>query len=379
MSTIPIDSSPIDSSHINSTHIDHTIIDNTNIVAEKILLPPCELKKQLPITENAEQTILQGRQAIRNILKGDDHRLIVVTGPCSIHDIQSAKEYAGKLKTLSDELSDTLLIVMRIYFEKPRTTVGWKGMINDPDLNGSFNVQAGLQQARELLLWMAELGLPVGTEALDPVTPQYLSDLFSWTAVGARTTESQTHREMASGLSTPVGFKNGTDGNLGVAINALHSVSAAHHFLGINQQGQVVQLQTRGNSCGHIILRGGKKANYDSASIAIGEKALDDAGLAKKLMVDCSHGNSDKHPELQPLVANDIIRQILEGNTSIIGIMLESHLHQGNQPIPDDLSQLEYGVSITDACIDWQTTEALLRSMAERLNPVLSNRRENKF
>jgi len=352
-----------------------TNIDNTNIVAEKILTPPSELKKQLPMTEQAEQTVLQGRQAIRNILKGDDKRLIVVTGPCSIHDIKSAKEYATRLKALSDELSDTLLIVMRIYFEKPRTTIGWKGMINDPDLNGSFNVSAGLQQARELLLWMAELGLPVGTEALDPVTPQYLSDLFSWSAIGARTTESQTHREMASGLSTPVGFKNGTDGNLGVAINALHSVSATHHFLGINQQGQVVQLQTRGNTCGHLILRGGKKSNYDSVSIALGEKALADAGLPKNLMVDCSHGNSDKNPELQPLVANDVVQQILEGNTSIIGIMLESHLHKGNQSIPDDLSQLKYGVSVTDACIDWLTTEELLRNMAERLKPVLSQRR----
>jgi len=356
--------------------IDHTNIDNTNIVAEKILIPPSELKKQLPITENAEKTVLQGRKAIQNILKGNDHRLIVVTGPCSIHDIKSAKEYAKKLKALSDEVSDSLLIIMRIYFEKPRTTVGWKGMINDPDLNGSFNVQAGLQQARELLLWMAELGLPVGTEALDPVTPQYLSDLFSWTAVGARTTESQTHREMASGLSTPVGFKNGTDGSLEVAINALHSVSAPHHFLGINQQGQVVQLQTRGNSCGHIILRGGKTINYDSVSIAIGEKALNEAGLPNNLMVDCSHGNSSKQPELQPLVANDVVQQILEGNTSIIGIMLESHLQKGNQSIPDDLSQLEYGVSVTDACIDWQTTEDLLKNMAERLKPVLSSRRK---
>jgi len=361
---------------MSTTGIGSTNIDNTNIVSEKILTPPNELKQQLPMTKNAEQTVLQARQAIRNILQGSDHRLLVVAGPCSIHDIQSAKEYARQLKTLSDELSDTLLIVMRIYFEKPRTTVGWKGMINDPDLNGSFNVQAGLKQARELLLWMAELDLPVGTEALDPVTPQYLSDLFSWTAVGARTTESQTHREMASGLSTPVGFKNGTDGNLGVAINALHSVSTPHHFLGINQQGQVVQLQTRGNPCGHIILRGGKKANYDSVSIAMGEKALDDAGLPRNLMVDCSHGNSDKQPELQPLVANDVVQQILEGNTSIIGIMLESHLHKGNQSIPDDLSQLKYGVSVTDACIDWQTTENLLRNMAERLKPVLGHRRE---
>ncbi len=357
-----------------TTNDSNPSIDNTNIVAEVILTPPRELKEQLPITNNAEQTVLQGRQAIRNILSGDDHRLIVVVGPCSIHDIQSAKEYAEKLKQLSDELSDTLLIVMRIYFEKPRTTVGWKGLINDPDLDGSFDVQAGLKRARELLLWMAELGLPVGTEALDPVTPQYLSDLFSWSAVGARTTESQTHREMASGLSTPVGFKNGTDGNLDVAINALHSVSAPHYFLGINQQGQVVQLQTRGNTCGHIILRGGKKANYDSVNIAIGEKALEEAGLAKNLMVDCSHGNSDKQPELQPLVANDVVQQVLQGNTSIIGIMLESHLHKGNQSIPEDLSKLEYGVSVTDACIDWQTTEELLRNMAQHLKPVLPNR-----
>lgn len=351
-------------------------INNTNIVSEKILTPPDELKATYPITQKAAQTVLHGRQAIRDILSGDDHRLLVITGPCSIHDIQSAKEYASRLKALSDELSDTLLLVMRIYFEKPRTTVGWKGMINDPDLDGSFNVRLGLQRARELLLWLAELDLPVGTEALDPVTPQYLSDLFSWAAVGARTTESQTHREMASGLSTPVGFKNGTDGNLNVAINALHSVSAPHHFLGINQQGQVVQIQTRGNRHGHIILRGGKKTNYDSVSITLSEKALDEAGLPKKLMVDCSHGNSSKQYDLQPLVANDVIQQILEGNESIIGIMLESHLHKGNQSIPDDLSQLDYGVSVTDACIDWQTTEDLLRGMAKRLKPVLKNRRK---
>jgi len=350
-------------------------INNTNIVAENVLTTPSELKNQLPISKKAEQTVLQGRQDIRNILTGKDHRLLVITGPCSIHDIQSAKEYARRLKALSDELSDTLLIVMRIYFEKPRTTVGWKGMINDPDLNGSFNVQLGLQKARELLLWLAEFELPVGTEALDPVTPQFLSDLFSWAAIGARTTESQTHREMASGLSMPVGFKNGTDGNLGVAINALHSVSEPHHFLGINQKGQVVQLTTLGNKCGHIILRGGKKTNYDSVSVALSEKALDDAGLPGNLMVDCSHGNSSKQPELQPLVANDVVQQILEGNESIIGIMLESHLHKGNQSIPDDLSQLDYGVSVTDACIDWQTTEELLRSMAQRLKPVLKNRR----
>ena len=354
-------------------------IDNTNIISEKILAPPIELKEQLPMTVQAEKTVSNSRQAIRDILQGKDKRVIVVTGPCSIHDIKSAKEYARRLKTLSDELSDTLLIIMRIYFEKPRTTVGWKGMINDPSLNGSFNVAEGLQQARELLLWLAELGMPAGTEALDPITPQYLSDLFSWTAIGARTTESQTHREMASGLSTPVGFKNGTDGNLAVAINALHSVSAEQNFVGINQQGQVIQLHTRGNKCGHIILRGGKKSNYDSVSIAMGEKALAAAGLAKNIMVDCSHGNSEKQFELQPLVANDVIQQILKGNTSIIGIMLESHLYQGNQSIPEDPSQLKYGVSITDACIDWPSTEKLLRKMRENLKPVLSQRLSNKI
>ncbi len=349
-------------------------LNDTNIVAEKILIPPSELKQKLPLSPEAEQTVLTGRQAIRDILSGKDHRLIVITGPCSIHDKQSAHEYAHKLKALSDELSDTLLIIMRIYFEKPRTTVGWKGMINDPQLNDSFDVHLGLELARELLLWMAELGLPVGTEALDPVTPQYLADLFSWTAIGARTTESQTHREMASGLSTPVGFKNGTDGNLNVAINALHSVSAPHHFLGINQKGQVVQMRTKGNSDGHIILRGGKTSNYDSVNISLAEQALAAENLPQNIMVDCSHGNSNKQYQLQPLVVRDVIQQIIEGNQSIMGIMLESHLQAGNQSIPDDLSQLKYGVSVTDACIDWQTTEQLLRDMAQRLAPVLNNR-----
>lgn len=355
--------------------MEHMNIDNTNIVSENILTPPKEFKEELPLSINAEQTVIQGRQSIKNILTGKDQRLLVITGPCSIHDIKSAKDYARRLKALSDELKDTLLIVMRIYFEKPRTTVGWKGMINDPDLNGSFNVGKGLKRARELLLWMAELGLPVGTEALDPVTPQYLADLFSWAAVGARTTESQTHREMASGLSMPVGFKNGTDGNLGVAINALQSVSTPHHFLGINQEGQVVQIQTRGNAYGHIILRGGKKTNYDPVSIALAEKELETAGLKQNIIVDCSHGNTNKQYELQPLVANDVTQQIIEGNQSIMGVMLESHLNKGNQSIPEDISKLEYGVSITDACIDWDTTESLLRKMAERLEPILTERK----
>jgi len=349
-------------------------INNTNILNEKVLVEPEEFKASLPNTPTAEATVLKGRQDIQKILKHRDNRLLVVVGPCSIHDIKSAKEYALKLKKLHDELQDELLIVMRIYFEKPRTTTGWKGMINDPHLDGSFNVEEGLKQARELLLWLAELGLPAGTEALDPITPQYLSDLFSWAAIGARTTESQTHREMASGLSMPVGFKNGTDGSLTTAINALHSVSASHHFLGINQKGQVTQIRTRGNSCGHVILRGGKQPNYDDECILACEKALQDAKLPENIMVDCSHGNSSKKPELQPHVARQLIGQIKGGNRSIMGVMIESHLEHGNQKIPEDLSQLKYGVSITDACIDWDTTEELLREMSQELRPVLKER-----
>jgi len=350
-------------------------INNTNILNEKVLINPEVFKAQIPNSDKAEATILKGRQEIRKILKHQDRRLLVVVGPCSIHDIKSAKEYALRLKKLHDELQDELLIVMRIYFEKPRTTIGWKGMINDPHLDGSFNVEEGLRQARELLLWLAELGLPAGTEALDPITPQYLSDLFSWAAVGARTTESQTHREMASGLSMPVGFKNGTDGSLTTAINALHSVSTSHHFLGINQKGQVTQIRTRGNSCGHVILRGGKQPNYDNESIDACEKALQEADLIENIMVDCSHGNSSKKAELQPEVARQLVEQIKDGNQSIIGVMIESHLNHGNQKIPQDLSQLKYGVSITDACIDWETTEELLREMAKELKPVFNQRK----
>lgn len=315
---------------------------------------------------------MQGRQTIKNILTREDSRFLVITGPCSIHDIDAAKEYALRLKKLHDELGDTLYIVMRIYFEKPRTTVGWKGLINDPDMNDSFHIEEGLHKARELLLWLSELGLPAATEALDPISPQYLADLFSWVAVGARTTESQTHREMASGLSMPVGFKNGTDGGLDVAINALQSVSNPHNFLGINQSGAVTVIQTKGNVCGHIILRGGHKTpNYDSVHIKLCEEALNKAGLPENIMVDCSHGNSNKQFELQPLVAENVANQIIEGNRSIMGIMLESHLNAGNQPIPADLDQLEYGVSVTDACIDWDTTEKLLRNMAAMLKDAL--------
>ncbi|MDM8547499.1 3-deoxy-7-phosphoheptulonate synthase [Candidatus Venteria ishoeyi] len=354
--------------------MEHNALENVRITSERVLIPPQTLKQKIPASEKAQATVLEGRKTIEAILDRRDHRLLVVVGPCSIHDIEAAKVYASRLKRLHDTCKDSLYIVMRVYFEKPRTTIGWKGLVNDPRLDGSFRIEEGLEKARELLVWLAELGLPAGTEALDPITPQYLSDLFSWTAIGARTTESQTHRELASGLSTPVGFKNGTDGNLGMAINALHSASASHHFLGINQEGQVTVIQTQGNQYGHIILRGGKKANYDSVSIALCEQALHKASLPANIVIDCSHGNSRKNPELQPLVTEDIVHQIADGNQSIIGIMLESHLNEGNQPITDDLSALKYGVSITDACINWATTEELLRHLRDKLVDVLPKR-----
>ncbi len=349
-------------------------LNNTNLVSEKVLVTPDEFKAQLPISALAAAHVRSSRETISNILNRKDHRLLVVTGPCSIHDIEAAKEYALRLKALSGQVSDSLYLVMRIYFEKPRTTVGWKGLINDPDMDDSFHIEKGLGMARELLLWLAEQGIPAATEALDPITPQYLSDLFAWAAIGARTTESQTHREMASGLSMPVGFKNGTDGNLDVAINALLSVSSPHSFLGINQSGQVTVIQTRGNRDGHIILRGGKRPNYDSVNIALCEAALEKAGLPKNIIVDCSHGNSSKQHALQALVAENVASQILEGNRSIVGIMLESHLFPGNQSIPADLSQLKYGVSVTDACIDWDTTSQLLRHIRGRLQGVMAER-----
>ncbi len=351
-------------------------INDINVLEQRVLISPTELKQKLPESAAARATVQQGRKTLQNILNHEDHRLLVVTGPCSIHDIKAAKEYATRLKKLSDELQDSLFIVMRVYFEKPRTTVGWKGLINDPYLDDSFNIEEGLHQGRELLLWLAELGLPTGTEALDPIVPQYLDDLFCWAAIGARTTESQTHRELASGLSMPVGFKNGTDGSLDIAINAMQSAASSHNFLGISQEGQVTVVRTRGNRYGHVILRGGKQANYDSVHVALCEEALNKAKLPVNIVIDCSHGNSSKKPELQPLVAEDIAHQIIEGNQSIMGIMLESHLNAGNQSIPADLSQLKYGVSVTDGCISWETTEALLRDLDAKLRPVLPQRIE---
>lgn len=352
-------------------------LNNINVISQDLLPTPAQIKAELPISEAARAAVLEGRETVRAILQRQDPRLFVVVGPCSIHDVEAAREYAARLKKLAQEVGDALYLVMRVYFEKPRTSVGWKGLINDPYMDDSFHIEKGLYMARQLLLELAETGLPTATEALDPITPQYLSDLITWTAVGARTTESQTHREMASGLSTPVGFKNGTDGSLAVAINALHSVSRPHHFLGINQDGQCAVFHTRGNRDGHVVLRGGGgRPNYDSVSIALAEEELQKAGLPGNIVVDCSHGNSMKDHALQPLVVENVCNQILEGNASVVGLMLESNLHEGNQPVPADLSKLRYGVSVTDACIDWQTTEQLLRDTAEKLRPVLAARSE---
>ncbi len=349
-----------------STTLDR--LQNVNVVARALLAPPEEIKRALPLTERGAGSVLRMRESIRAILERSDARLFVVVGPCSIHDVAAAREYANRLRGLAGEVESTMLLIMRVYFEKPRTTVGWKGLINDPDMDDSFHIEKGIRLARDLLLYIAELGLPAGTEALDPIMPQYLSELIAWTAIGARTTESQTHREMASGLSTPVGFKNGTDGSLGASINALQSVRHPHHFLGITQQGQSAVFRTRGNQHAHLVLRGGGgRANYDAVSIAMAERELSAAQLPARIVVDCSHGNSNKDPSLQPLIAENCVNQILEGNRSIVGLMLESNLHAGNQPIPKDPSKLEYGVSITDPCIDWETTESLLHKLHESL------------
>ncbi len=351
-------------------------IDDLNIESQDLLTTPGTIKEQLPLSEAARSTVGAGRETIRNILDHQDHRLFMVIGPCSIHDVDAAMEYAHKLRKLADEVSDTLVLVQRVYFEKPRTTVGWKGLINDPYIDDSFKIEDGLHMARKLLLDIAELGLPAATEALDPITPQYMQDLISWTAIGARTAESQTHREMSSGLSSPVGFKNGTDGSLDVAINAMQSVTHPHRFLGIDPEGKVAITTTRGNNYGHVVLRGGGgKPNYDSVSIALAEEELHNADVPTNIVVDASHANSNKDPSLQPLVMDNVAQQIIEGNQSIVGMMVESHLKFGKQKVGDDPSSLEYGVSITDGCMDWESTEKAVRAMAEKLRDVLPGRR----
>lgn len=343
-----------------------SLSSNLNIHAEQALHSPEVLRKQIPINTRLSRFITRARQQIADVISGKDNRLMVICGPCSIHDLAAAKEYAEKFKALSDKTADRILMVMRVYFEKPRSTVGWKGLINDPDLDGSCNVEKGLTLARQLLLDMAQLNIPVATEVLDPVSPQYLSDLISWAAIGARTTESQTHRELASGLQMPVGFKNGTDGGISVAINALKAAKSEHRFLGLNKKGQVAVIHSKGNQHGHVILRGGKAPNYHAQAVKEVAQQLKQHDLNPRLLIDCSHGNSNKDHQLQPLVARNVLTQIQAGNQDIMGIMLESHLEAGAQKITNN-APLHYGVSVTDACIDWNTTETLIKELYDGL------------
>ncbi len=352
-------------------------LSDVRVLSAEVLPAPAEVMREIPASTDAMRAVAWGRRTVQAILEGTDPRLFAVVGPCSIHDPAAALEYARRLKTLADEVSPTLCLVMRVYFEKPRTTVGWKGLVNDPFMDDSFHIEQGLRIARRLLVDINALGLPCGTEALDPISPQFLGDLVAWSAIGARTTESQTHREMASGLSTPVGFKNGTDGSLAVAVNAMLSARHPHAFLGVNGDGRVAVIRTAGNALGHLILRGGASPNYDSAAVAEAEDALAAAGLAPRIVIDCSHGNSRKNHARQPLVLHDVVHQVLEGNRSIRGVMLESNLAEGNQPIPDDRSQLRWGVSVTDACLGWEATEKALRRAAQDLEPVVSAARAN--
>ncbi len=353
-------------------------IENLNVYTEEPLLTPVELKKRFPLTDKAVQTVMIGQSTIKNILDRKDPRVFVVVGPCSIHDVEAARDYALRLKKLADEVDDTLFLLMRVYFEKPRTKTGWQGFINDPGLDGSGNLEEGLTLARELLLYVADLGLPAAGEALDLVSPQYIQDLFSWTAIGARTTESQTHRKMASGFSTTVGFKNGTNGNLAIAINAMHTAANPNSFISVDPEGHVAVIRTKGNKYTHIVLRGGDSGvNYDADSIAGCEKELREAGLPENIMVDCSHANSQSDPDKQLGVLEDITHQILEGNQSITGLMLESNIERGKQTIPSTGKALKYGVSITDACIDWRTTENALKQLREKLKGCLSVSRKS--
>ena len=355
--------------------MDATRLENVNVAGFDDMPTPEAVHQMVPLTDAAEATVARGRTAVRNILDRTANQLLAIVGPCSIHDPAAAIDYAQRLARLAAEVSDTLFLVMRVYFEKPRTSTGWKGFVNDPRMDDTFRIEEGILGARRLLVQFAEMGLPAGTEALDPLTPQYLGDLIAWSAIGARTTESQTHREMSSGLSTPVGFKNGTNGDIGVAVNAILSASRPHSFLGINNQGRTAIVRTRGNRYGHIVLRGGDgRPNYDTVSVSMAEQAMVKGKLPANIVVDCSHANSYKKPELQPLVMADVVNQIRLGNKSVVGTMIESNLVAGNQPIPDDLSKLTYGCSVTDACVDWEATEKMLRDAATLLRDVLPER-----
>ena len=335
------------------------------------LISPAQLKAEMPVSENAAQVVVETRQAIEKIINGEDKRLLVISGPCSIHDEKAALEYAQRLQELSEKVCDSMLLVMRVYFEKPRTTVGWKGLINDPYLDGTCNMSDGLRIARRILGNIVEMGLPTATEMLDPITPQYIDGLVCWAAIGARTTESQTHREMASGLSMPVGFKNCTDGGLDHAVNALIAAGSPQHFLGIDPQGRTSVVSTTGNPCTHVVLRGGTRPNYDSVSIREAVQRLEEKGRAAAVMIDCSHANSHKRYAEQAVVWNDVLAQRINGNDAIIGMMLESNLEEGRQDITGDRQALRYGVSVTDACISWQTTEQLILDAHRRLQPLL--------
>src|SRR5918996_630149 len=338
--------------------------DDLRIKEIKELLPPAHVLREFAITQNAARTVFETRQAIHRILHGADDRLLAVMGPCSIHDVNAAKEYAGRLKEASDRCAADLLIVMRVYFEKPRTTVGWKGLINDPNLDGSFQINDGLRVGRKLLLELNEFGMPAGCEFLDMITPQYLADLVSWGAIGARTTESQVHRELASGLSCPVGFKNGTDGNVRIAVEAIRAAQAPHHFLSVTKDGHSAIVSTTGNEDCHVILRGGNRPNYDAATVNSAAKTLAEAGTPVRIMIDFSHGNSGKEPQRQLDVGREVARQITEGDGRIFGVMVESHLKAGRQDLVPG-KELIYGLSITDACVGWEDSRALLDDLAD--------------
>ncbi|WP_320675834.1 3-deoxy-7-phosphoheptulonate synthase [Prochlorococcus sp. MIT 1300] len=353
-----------------------TTTADLHVVDTRPLVPPALLHKDLPIDPVTLNTVSESRKRIQLILQGQDSRLLVIVGPCSVHDVEAAKDYASHLAPLRERFAAELEIVMRVYFEKPRTTVGWKGLINDPHLDGSYDINTGLRSARALLLDLGRSGMPAATELLDPVVPQYIADLIAWTAIGARTTESQTHREMASGLSMPIGYKNGTDGTATIAINAMEAASRPHHFLGINREGHASIVSTTGNPDGHLVLRGGKAgSNYHLEAIQGVVRDLRKAHLCDRLMVDCSHGNSDKDFRRQSDVLNEIANQVRQDSTHVMGVMLESHLVEGNQKLSSDLSSLVYGQSITDACIDIGTTAKLLENLADAVKMLKAKKR----
>ena len=351
-----------------------TKLENANIASTALLPSPRELHREIPLSAELIRRVQGFRQTVEHVLDDEDHRLLAVVGPCSIHNLEAAEEYARRLKILSDEVSDSICILMLVYFEKPRTVLGWKGLINDPYMNDTFHIQEGIRMARHFLRRVAEIGLPSATEVLDPLMPQYIGDLVSWSAIGARTVESQTHREIASGLSTPVGLKNATDGSLSSAINGIKAAMGPHHFLGVTDEGLPAVFSTTGNPYPHLVLRGGKTPNYTEDSIGSTEEALRAAGVPVQIIVDCSHGNSGKQPERQCEVTRELMRQIEKGNRSIRGFMLESNLEWGNQPMAGDPKNLLPGVSVTDACIDWPTTEEILREVHHRHKTVIEER-----